>query len=115
MMTMKKHILNLLAGTAALALATSAATAADLPAPMAPPPPIVIPAFTWTGFYAGVNAGWGWRDTNNEVVYLSPGLGSPGLVGTLSTSGGDDGGFTGGGQIGYNWQAGSFVLGAEAD
>ncbi|WP_147707691.1 hypothetical protein [Microvirga massiliensis] len=35
--------------------------------------------------------------------------------GTLSLSNNDDGGFTGGGQIGYNYQIGSFVIGAEAD
>jgi outer membrane immunogenic protein len=116
MMTMKRHVLSLLASTAALALATSAATAADLPAPAAAPPPFVsVPAFTWTGFYVGVNAGWGWRNNNNEPVFLAPGPGTPGLAGTLNFPGGDDGGFTGGGQIGYNYQFGSFVVGAEAD
>ena len=49
----------------------SAASAADLP--QAPPPAPIIaaaPIFTWTGFYAGVNAGWGWRDDNEETVVL---------------------------------------------
>jgi outer membrane immunogenic protein len=113
---MKHRLLSLLAGTAALAAVTSAATAADLPAVSAPPPPIVsVPIFTWTGFYVGVNAGWGWRNDDNESVFLAPGPGTPGLAGTLNFPGGDDGGFTGGGQIGYNYQIGSFVIGAEAD
>jgi outer membrane immunogenic protein len=36
-------------------------------------------------------------------------------VGTLNFDNGNDGNFTGGGQIGYNYQIGSFVIGAEAD
>ncbi len=113
---MKTRVLSLLASAAALALVTSSASAADLPAQTAPPPPIIsVPLFTWTGFYVGVNAGWGWRNGDNETVFLSPGAGTPGLAGTLNFPGGDDGGFTGGGQIGYNYQMGSFVLGVETD
>jgi outer membrane immunogenic protein len=116
MMTMKTRVLSLLASAAALAIVTSSASAADLPAQTAPPPPIdSVPLFTWTGFYVGVNAGWGWRNGDNETVFLSPGAGTPGLAGTLNFPGGDDGGFTGGGQIGYNYQMGSFVLGVETD
>src|SRR4051794_39970084 len=50
-----------LAAVSALALGT-AAQAADLPSSKVPPPaPIAaIPAFTWTGFYVGVNAGYNW-------------------------------------------------------
>jgi outer membrane immunogenic protein len=61
---MKSHFLGLLAATAISTAAVSAASAADLPVRAAPPAPIFAPApvFTWTGFYAGVNAGWGWRD-----------------------------------------------------
>jgi outer membrane immunogenic protein len=75
-----------------LGIATSA-SAADLPR-KAPAPAYLPPAYNWTGFYAGLNAGGGW-----------------------TTSGGNASGFVGGGQIGYNWQAiGSpWVLGAEAD
>jgi outer membrane immunogenic protein len=117
MTMMRKYILSLLAGTATTALAVSAASAADLPVRAAPPPIVApVPIFTWTGFYAGVNAGWGWRDDNSETVFLGPGPGIPlGLEGTLDFGGGDDGGFTGGGQIGYNFQTGSFVWGVEAD
>jgi outer membrane immunogenic protein len=74
----------------AAASLTNAAAAADLPA--AAPLMTVVP-FTWTGAYAGAHGGFGW-----------------------STSGGLDakGGF-GGGQIGYNVQTGTLVLGIEGD
>jgi len=114
---MRKCVLNLLAGTAAIVLAASAASAADIPARAAPPTPVIpaVPIFTWSGFYAGVNAGWGWRENDREPVFLSPGIGTPGLAGTLIFPNNDEGGFTGGGQIGYNYQIGSFVVGLEAD
>ncbi|MCD6072726.1 MAG: hypothetical protein K0S42_3242 [Microvirga sp.] len=113
---MKTRLLGLLAATALTTAGISAASAADLPVRAAPPPIIAAaPIFTWTGFYAGVNAGWGWRDDNQETVVLT-GPGIPGgLVGTLNFGNGNDGNFLGGGQIGYNWQIGSFVIGAEAD
>jgi outer membrane immunogenic protein len=106
----------LLSGVAFLGL-TAAAAAADLPARTEPLAPAFspVPIFTWTGFYVGVNAGWGWREDDNEAVLLTPGAGTPGLAGTLAFSNGDDGGFTGGGQIGYNYQIGTFVIGLETD
>ncbi|MFD0462321.1 outer membrane protein [Microvirga aerilata] len=73
------------------------------------------PVFTWTGFYGGVNAGWGWRSDDEESVVLTPGPGTPGLAGTLVFPDNEDGGFTGGAQIGYNYQIGSFVVGLETD
>ncbi|MGI8524666.1 MAG: outer membrane protein [Pseudolabrys sp.] len=57
-----------------------------------------LPAFTWTGFYAGANVGGGWanlRDQFGDSIDLS--------------------GVIGGGQIGYNWQTGNFVFGVEGD
>src|SRR5689334_4971705 len=88
----------------------SGALAADLPARAAPPAPYIsaVPVFTWTGFYVGVNAGYGWRNNNSNAVFLAPGVGTPGLAGTLTLNNNDDGGFTGGGQIGYNYQMGAF-------
>ncbi|WP_112662928.1 outer membrane protein [Microvirga flavescens] len=96
----------LLAGVALVGL-VGAAAAADLPARKVAPAPIVpvVPAFTWTGFYVGVNAGYGWN-TNNDNVFV-PGIGF--------VSSNNDGGFVGGGQIGYNYQIGQFVIGAETD
>jgi outer membrane immunogenic protein len=108
---------------------TQFASAADLPrkAPAAPPPP---PPFSWSGFYVGLNAGGGWRDPSDFVTVLTPctitgnctsgrvlGVTADQLLGSaLGTgSGSRGGGFTGGGQIGYNKQFGNIVLGIEAD
>jgi outer membrane immunogenic protein len=109
---MRTYVVSLLAGAASAALLASAASAADLPARAAPPAPIMAaaPIFTWTGFYAGVNAGWGWRDDDEESVVLGGAV-----PGTLFFENGDDGGFVGGAQIGYNYQIGSFVIGLETD
>ena len=91
---MKKFLLAaLLAGVATSALA------ADLPtrkAPPAPMPAYVPPTFTWTGFYVGVNGGYGFGNLT------SSNLGSPsgGLIG---------------GTAGYNYQIGQFVAGVEGD
>jgi outer membrane immunogenic protein len=118
------------ASIAALALVFSAglASAADLPSrkgpPMLPPPP---PPPLWTGFYAGLNAGGTWSENNtiNTASWGAFNNGSAGGVEALpvsaalasySLSVGKNGGFIGGGQIGYNWQfANTFVAGIEAD
>ena len=80
-----------------------AASAADLPIRSAPPAPIVAaaPIFTWTGFYVGVNAGYGWNDDADDVVFGAT---------TIPGVSDDDGGFIGGAQVGYNYQIGSFVV-----
>src|SRR5262245_40186506 len=60
-LTMKKLSLAAMA-TAALLSTGFAAGAADLP-PAAPAPyraPVLVPAFSWTGFYLGANIGAGW-------------------------------------------------------
>ncbi|MCG7391872.1 porin family protein [Microvirga sp. ACRRW] len=96
-----------------------AATAADLPARAAPPAPIVaaVPLFTWTGFYVGVNAGYGWHNNGDNTSVLVPGgaVGVGSVPGTITFNDDDGEGFVGGGQIGYNYQMGSFVIGLEAD
>jgi outer membrane immunogenic protein len=116
----------LLASAGAMALAGTA-FAADLPT-HAPPPVFVPPPPLWTGFYAGVNAGYEWSASNSVNTLGAPvfinGLppGGPGsialalgLVGTNNLSVNQNG-FIGGGQIGYNYQfASNWLVGLEAD
>src|SRR5215218_11022817 len=115
-MLMKTRLLALFAASAIATARISAASAADLPARAAPPVFAAVPVFTWTGFYVGGNLGWGWRDDDNEAVVLTgPGIPAGIVGGTLNFENGNDGNFLGGGQIGYNYQIGSFVVGVEAD
>jgi outer membrane immunogenic protein len=85
------------------AIAVVPAVAADLP-PRLPPPVAVFvpPPFTWAGFYIGANVGGAWAHGN--IVDTATGA----SFGTRTPSG-----FIGGGQIGYNFQAGGFVFGVE--
>lgn len=101
---------------AALVLASVPALAADLPAVTAPSPFVAAPVFSWTGFYGGVHAGAILEDGEASVVSTA-GLGAPVLAGGVFPRevGLDGSGFIGGAQVGYNWQTGSIVLGAEAD
>jgi outer membrane immunogenic protein len=96
----------------ALALASAApAMAADLPPPVAPPPrapAAYIPApppFSWTGFYVGLNAGYGFGSST-----WTPNVAPFGAVGSFDVRGPMMGG-----QIGGNYQFGQFVVGAEGD
>jgi outer membrane immunogenic protein len=76
----------------------------------------VVPIFTWTGFYVGVNAGVAWFDNNDDRLFIPAGTGGIFLTDVfLPANGGSNAGFTGGGQIGYNYQAGGWVFGIEAD
>jgi len=115
---MKTRLFGLLAATALTIAGVSAASAADLPSRVAPAPVFApVPVFTWTGFYVGVNAGYGWNNGDDATSVFVPagavGVGSvPGTI-TFDDDNGD--GFVGGGQIGYNYQIGSFVVGLEAD
>jgi outer membrane immunogenic protein len=111
---------NLLLSSAALVALTAGALAADLGSRAPAPMMAAVPAFTWTGFYIGVNAGYAWG--NDDEATLAPGdLPEPLFTADQNLVGGtfkfDDGsnGALGGAQIGYNFQFGSFVVGAEAD
>jgi outer membrane immunogenic protein len=86
-----------------LLLSTAAASAADLgwnsgTTPIYSPTPVA----GWSGFYAGLNGGYGFGSTTREAV------------GGLEVEDNSDG-FQLGGQVGYNMDMGGFVLGAEAD
>src|ERR1700712_3381654 len=106
---------KLLASLAAFTALTGAASAADLPRRAAPPPIFTpVPVFTWTGFYAGFNAGYAFDASSNSG---SPFRGAPyGTTATFSQR--NQEGFSGGGQIGYNVQftpGSGVVVGIEAD
>ncbi len=93
------------------------AMAADLPMKARPLPPPAV--FSWTGFYVGGYVGGAWADRNVSVT-------DPCLVGNVCPINGNYNGvqpatydlnssFIGGGTIGYNWQAGSWVFGVEGE
>jgi outer membrane immunogenic protein len=92
------------------------ALAADLPTEKGMPEPPPPASVNWTGFYIGVNAGYGW-DRQNGRFSGDPSLARFFSVNEFPTSIGlNSGGGLAGGQIGYNWQVPpSFVLGVETD
>jgi len=122
----------LLAAVLVTAFFAGPALAADLP-PAYPTkaPPMVIAATNWTGFYVGLNGGYGFGDNDGSVDgggpsvlegYTSGGktttFGTPVALGNWTTPSGfqhNDTGGVFGGQLGYNWQTGPLVFGAEAD
>ncbi|WP_375461064.1 outer membrane protein [uncultured Enterovirga sp.] len=107
-----------LLSTASLAILTGAAFAADLPSRRAPPVAYVaVPVFTWTGFYIGGNAGYGFSDTGRVTTVGNGAVTAANVAAGFrpSSFGLEPEGFVGGGQIGYNYQFGSVVVGIEAD
>jgi outer membrane immunogenic protein len=123
---------RILCGIAILAIGVCGhAYAADMPvkAPPAPPPL----AFSWTGFYAGLNAGYGWGETRQtytgDVAGTPQGAGNIVLnllqnITTFPASSANNplslrdrsSGFAGGGQLGFNKQFDpKWVAGIETD
>jgi len=103
---MKKFLLATV-GLVALGVAAPA-SAADLAARpyRAAPPPMIAAVYDWSGFYIGANGGWGssrkcWDDVTAAGVFSV-------AEGCHDATGG-----TAGGQIGYRWQAGTWVFGLE--
>ena len=103
------------------------AQAADLSAPMPVKalPRAVATVYDWTGFYVGVNAGAAWTssDVGTTVCNGDPrtcywSSFDPTTPATVMNAGRghfSDTLFTGGAQIGANWQREALVLGVEAD
>jgi len=126
---MKKFLLSVAALSSTL---TVSAFAADLPSRKEP---ILLPApLTWTGVYVGLNAGGAIDASNNVYVVQHPvflndtRLGLDGaMLGSFTSAsagtgsvGNNNGGFIGGGQVGYNYQfdggvGSGWLVGLEAD
>ena len=115
----------IIATGALLALAT-ASHAADLPSRKTAPAPAPAAELVqkWSGFYAGLTAGYGWSSNKTDANYgttgnslfnsgMSAGI-DAGLL-PLSIGSSNNGSLTGGATIGYNAQYGSAVYGLEAD
>ena len=105
-----------LATVAIIALSGGSALAADMPVKAAP---IVCPACNWSGFYIGGNVGGsiGHDATTDAISLIPPGANAAGVTNPISSTAYPQSlsGFVGGGQAGFNWQVGKFVVGAEAD
>jgi outer membrane immunogenic protein len=104
----------LLAGIAMATLITGSAMAGELPVispayPVGPPPPLLLPVYSWTGCYIGGNVGGVWVRKEFTASTL---IGAP--VGTALGSH-DANSFLGGIQGGCNYQVAGWVLGAQAD
>jgi outer membrane immunogenic protein len=103
---MKKTVL-----TSAIAVSLTLpgiAGAADLGQPIYKAPVVVAP-FSWTGFYIGGQAGYGWG-SSDETFFNGPN--APGFAGTQKY---DIKGGVAGGVVGYNYQVNSFVFGVEGE
>jgi outer membrane immunogenic protein len=105
--------------TAAFAVMASipAASAADMAPRYTKAPPVMVEVWNWTGFYIGGNAGYSWGRSNTDVTYFNTASGA--IIapppGSISSARFDMNGAIAGGQAGYNWQTGNWVLGIEGD
>ncbi|MFT4120901.1 outer membrane protein [Bradyrhizobium sp.] len=106
---MKKSLI----AAAAVMLGVSGAHAADIAARPYTKAPVPAAAYDWSGFYVGVNAGYGWDDRsvsyvpNNAIMVTGS---------TFPSSTWNNSGALGGVQIGYNRQIGrQWVAGVETD
>jgi len=93
---------TIVAAAAIVVAAAGDARAADLPTPSLPPP---LPAavYNWTGFYLGINGGFGTGNSNW----------SDGVIGTTGSF--PISGFLIGGTAGVNYQIAEYVFGIEGD
>ncbi len=104
---MNKLMLGVIA--VATVVAAAPAVAADLRAPVyksAPPPP---PVFSWTGCYLGGNVGgaWAYKSVSDPLGTYTPFIPGQDLGDHYAA------GFVGGGQVGCDYQVGSWVIGAQ--
>jgi outer membrane immunogenic protein len=104
----------LLTSVSFAALIAGPAMAADqTPRPLPPP---LLPVWSWTGVYLGIDGGYSFG--REELSLASTFTPTPGTIIPFSSTSpfvvAPNGGFVGG-QIGYNLQSGSTVFGVEVD
>ena len=110
---------------ASMAIACPAA-AADLPSRKPAVAMMQIPAATWTGFYLGLNFGYGQNSnsiaTSAPPIWTDPAFPVPApsyaahvAIGSTTSAPGGRGAFLLGGQLGYNYQTSLLLAGVEAD
>jgi outer membrane immunogenic protein len=99
---MNSKLSKAVAAAVALIAAPYAAQAADIPARgyYKAPPRSVAAYYNWTGFYAGIVAGYGMGTSDWSAVPTASNKPKGALFG---------------GTLGYNWQTGAFVYGLEGD
>lgn len=111
------NVIKATLASATILAGAGAAMAADAPIyDKGPVAPIVAPTpeLTWNGFYAGLFAGYAWGEIGVQHPRGNFGGGPAYFInGNYDLT--DTNGFYGGGQVGYNWQSGSFVYGVEAE
>src|SRR5712672_1194899 len=107
---------------ACVVIGSSSSLAADLPArTYAKAPAAAAPAYNWSGWYGGLNAGWvgGSGRVSNDASIVSTStapVNAEAMVLGATNTAGTSSGFIGGGQFGYNYQFSHlFVAGFEAD
>jgi outer membrane immunogenic protein len=122
---MKKFLLATVA-VGALAMPAMAADMAPAPAPYYKAP-IPVAVWGWSGLYIGGTAGGTWLNGNvtaGGTTFCNPAafagcsanaFSNALAAGLPSSFSNKPTGFIGGGEIGYNWQAGQWVYGLETD
>jgi len=101
-----KRILLTAVSLGALGL-TSPALGADLP--YAKAPVVAAPVYDWTGVYVGAFGGYGFGNHN-----VNNANGPNSAAANFTANYNSQGGFAGG-EVGYNWQSGNYMVGVEGD
>lgn len=101
---------------ATLLAGTVSAQSADMALKASPP----APAWSWTGFYAGANAGGAWGTFDPTTTVSQPAGGyfvttDQRQIAAAGVQSIKANGFTGGFEAGYNVQSGKWVFGLEGD
>src|SRR5471030_415067 len=96
---------KLIIGAVFAAIGSASAFAADLPVQSYKSPPVVAQVYNWTGFYVGVNGGYGWGQQDPLTLFSNR---------FDRTSFNTNGGMVGG-TVGAQIQQGYVVLGLEGD